>query len=127
MPSLEDYACNILRELSKKLLEKDEIRKLLKAALVSHSATGGKKVTINLEKSRSRESLQGRGTSITVLDKGTGTWTLYLKFLDNSYLQIESSDLADGDVLEYEFKELLMTNSSQSVTNPTFVIDRRIE
>ena len=92
---------------------------------ISYQSNKGGKITIDLSSVRNKEVIANDGISITILEKGTGTWTLTLEFYDNSNLELQDTDLEDGDVLDYEFKKFKITNTIQSVTNPIFIIDYR--
>jgi len=65
---------------------------------------------------------------LKVLIKGTGTWTIRLRFIsqDKSVISLTSDELTKGDEVSLEFAELEFTNEAQSgVTNPTFWLEKR--
>ena len=94
--------------------------------LISYQSNKGGKITIDLSSiARNNEVIANDGIAITVLNKGSGTWILTLEFYDNSNLELQDTDLEGGDILEYEFKKFKITNTIQSVTNPTFIVDYR--
>jgi len=96
--------------------------------LISYQSNKGGKLSIDLSSIvRNKEVIAVDGISITILKKGTGTWDLTLEFYDNSNLELQNTDLEDGDILEYEFKKFKFTNTVQNVTNPIFIVDYRFK
>ena len=108
---ISELLCDLLKETVK---------------LISYQSSKGGKITIDLLSiARNKEVVASDGTALTILEKGTGTWSLFLEFYDNSNLELQNTELEDGDLLEYEFKKFKFTNTVQSVTNPSFIIDYR--
>ena len=93
------------------------------------------KFTLDLSTERSDKSLIEEGvlpsgkvfSSLTVVRVGTGSFTVKLKFADGSTTSYSSDELVNGYMMDREFTDVLVTNSSQTVTNPTFVVDWREE
>lgn len=96
------------------------------------------RITPDLSTVRSNTSLTTEGTLpikdavgdtilrwvyLKVVTKGTGTFTLKFRFQDGSTVSVASSEMEDGDEFTLEFVDLLLTNASQSVTNPTFWVE----
>lgn len=63
--------------------------------------------------------------SLTVLLVGTGTFTVRTYFTDTDYVEYAQDELADGYVIDRQMVDLRMTNASQTVTNPKFIVDWR--
>ena len=62
--------------------------------------------------------------SLSILKKGTGSWTMKMVFDDGSYVEYTSDEVDDGYVIERRFIDLKFTNSAQTeVENPKFIVD----
>ena len=68
------------------------------------------------------ESLGVDGFHFTVINKGTGTYTLYFVMEDNSELMLKSDEIATGTRLMLRFKNIKIQNAAQNVVNPVFYI-----
>lgn len=63
--------------------------------------------------------------TLTVLRVGTGAFTIRTYFTAEDYVEYAQDELADGYIMDRQFIDLRMTNASQSVANPRFIIDWR--
>lgn len=60
-----------------------------------------------------------------VLVKGTGSYTLIFVMPGRREVSLANTEILKGDEILLEFEELKFTNTSQSVTNPTFWLEKR--
>jgi hypothetical protein len=92
-----------------------------------------KKFTVDLSVARTDASLVGAGLiprqkfmSLTVWNKGTGTFSFKLKFFDGTLSEsFSDAEVLNGDVFDCEFIDILWTNTAQTVTNPTLIVSWR--
>jgi len=117
---------DIFKLLFEEIPDKKELQKIIKDALIEHSTVKPTKLSINLATFREKVIVADAGTAVTILEKGTGIWSLWLNYADGSYQEFINSDFDNGDILRGEFKELRFSNIIQNVTNPSFLIDARI-
>lgn len=98
-------------------------RLLLKPNRAARYPTSG---AISLVAAQTDVSLSLSGLTLTILSKGTGTWSIKIEFADESTLSLASTDLDEGDVWEGQFDDVLFTNTAQaSGTGPAFIYDWR--
>jgi len=117
---------DIFKLLFEEIPDKKELQKIIKDGLIEHSTVKPTKLSLNLTIGREKAIISDAGTAITILEKGTGIWNLWLNYTDGSYQEFTNSDFDNGDILRGEFKELRFSNTIQNVTNPSFLIDARI-
>jgi len=70
--------------------------------------------------------LATNGMRVTVLDKGTGTFTLILIFQDGSSLTLDNTEISDGDILDWDFLYLYIANTSQPGASLKLIVDYRV-
>lgn len=82
----------------------------------------GRKITIDLGKARTTETITGKCVSLTILDKSTGSFVLTFRFLDLEIydMTLDQDEVLNGDVLEFGtaltlgFFTLKITNTVQA-------------
>jgi len=92
-----------------------------------------KKFTVDLSSARTDVSLVGEGLipsktfmALTILNKGTGTFSFKLHFYDSTNSESFSQDeVLNGDVFEVEFKDLIFTNVAQAGLTAVFIASWR--
>jgi len=89
-------------------------------------ATRAKKHVLDLSMARDREIVDENLTAVTILDKGTGTFTLTFVFPDETQLQLNQDEVANKDVFEWDIKELQLTNTAQAGVTLKLVVDQQI-
>jgi len=77
----------------------------------AHKAT---KHVLNLGTARDRVLVDKDIVAVTILDKGTGTFTLHFIFYDGTEFSLNQDELANGDVLEWDIQALRITNTAQT-------------
>lgn len=66
------------------------------------------------------------GLRITILAKGAGVFTLTAVFQDGSTIDLVNTELSNGDVLDWDFFQLYVTNAAQPGMAVTIIIEYRI-
>jgi len=72
------------------------------------------KHVLDLGTARDRVLVANDIVAVTILDKGTGTFTLHFIFYDGTELELNQDEVLNGDVLQWDIQELRITNSAQS-------------
>ena len=70
--------------------------------------------------------LASNGQRVTVLDAGAGVWALTLIFQDGSYITLDSTEITTGDILDWDFYQLYVTNTAQAGLSVKLIVDYRI-
>jgi len=52
--------------------------------------------------------------AVTILDKGTGSFTLHFIFYDGTSLDLTQAEVANGDKFRWDIQELRITNVAQA-------------
>jgi len=77
-------------------------------------ATKAEKHTLDLGTARDRVLLAKDIVAVTILDKGTGSFTLHFIFYDATELSLDQDELYTGDTMSWDIQELRITNTAQS-------------
>jgi len=85
------------------------------------------KQTINLGTARDRVLVANNIVAVTILDKGTGSFTLHFIFYDGTDFDLTQDEVLNGDVLQWDIQELRITNSAQSGLTVKLLIDYQLE
>jgi len=72
------------------------------------------KHVLDLGTARDRVLVANDIVAVTVLDKGTGSFTLHFIFYDGTELELNQDEVLNGDVLQWDIQELRITNSAQA-------------
>jgi len=86
-------------------------------------ATKAEKHTIDLGTARDRVLLAKDIVAVTVLDKGTGSFTLHFIYYDGTDFDLTQDEVSNGDVMEWDIQELRITNSAQPGVTLKLLID----
>jgi len=81
------------------------------------------KAVIDLGVARDRVLIAKDCVAVTILDKGTGTFTLHFQFFDGTELTLDQDELATGDLIRWDIQELRITNSAQAGLTLKLLID----
>jgi len=76
-------------------------------------ATKAEKHVLDLGVAREEVLVASECTSLTILDKGAGSFTLHFRFYDGTRLELNQDEVLTGDLYQWDIKELRITNSSQ--------------
>jgi len=63
---------------------------------------------------------------LTILDKGTGTFTLRIVNMDGTTTDFTQAELSNGDKISSEIQDILLTNSAQSGLTLKLVVASRL-
>jgi len=72
------------------------------------------KHVLDLGTARDRVLVDMDIVAVTILDKGTGSFTLHFQFYDGTELSLNQDEVLNGDVLQWDIQELRITNSAQT-------------
>lgn len=89
-------------------------------------ATRARKHVVKLDDAKDRDLIDADLVAVTVLDKGTGTWTLIFVFPDGTQLELADTEVAAKDVFEWDISELRLTNTAQAGVTLKLVCDQQI-
>jgi hypothetical protein len=89
-------------------------------------AQKAEKLVLDLSVARSNQVIASDIVSVTVLDKGTGVFTLTFHFYDGTELSLDSSEIMNGQVFEWDTAKLMLTNSAQSSTVLKLLVDVQV-
>ena len=73
-----------------------------------------RKLVPKLDLAKTKEQIATEILSVTVLEKGTGTWTLTFHFADGTELELTSTEVSNGDEFRWEIDRLLLTSTAQA-------------
>jgi len=85
------------------------------------------KHVIDLGVARDRVLVAKDCVAVTILDKGTGSFTLYFIFYDGTELSLDQDEVLNGDVLQWDIQELRITNTAQAGLTLKLLIDFQLE
>jgi hypothetical protein len=95
------------------------------ATYIRH-ATRALKVTVDLSVAHTREVVWAQCVGLTILDKGTGTFTLTIIYPDGTELELSSDELLNGDVLQWDMAEVRITNTAQAGKTVKLIVDQQV-
>jgi len=72
------------------------------------------KHVLDLGVARDRALIANNIVAVTILDKGTGSFTLHFIFYDGTSLDLSQDEVLNGDVLQWDIQELRITNTAQT-------------
>jgi len=72
------------------------------------------KHVLDLGTARDRVLVANDIVAVTILDKGTGSFTLHFIFYDGTSLDLNQDEVSNGDTFQWDIQELRLTNSAQS-------------
>jgi len=93
------------------------------AAIYVRYAHKAEKHDLDLGVARDRVLIAKDCVAGTILDKGTGTFTLHFIFYDGTELKLTQDEVSNGDVFEWDIQELRITNTAQPGVALKLIID----
>jgi len=69
---------------------------------------------LDLGVARDRTLVANGIVAVTILDTGTGSFTLHFIFYDGTSLDLSQDEVLNGDVLQWDIQELRITNAAQA-------------
>jgi len=85
------------------------------------------KHTIDLGVARDKVLIAKDCVAVTILDKGTGTFTLHFIFYDGTRLDLDQGEVANGNLFRWDIQELRITNSAQAGLTLKLLIDYQVQ
>jgi len=65
--------------------------------------------------------------AVTILDKGTGSFTLHFIFYDGTEFSLDQNEVLNGDVLQWDIQELRLTNAAQTGVTLKLLVDFQLK
>jgi len=90
-------------------------------------ATKAEKHEIDLGVAREKTLIAYDCVAVTILDKGTGSFTLHFIFYDGTELTLNQDELANGDLFQWDIQELRITNAAQTGLTLKLLVDFQIQ
>jgi len=84
------------------------------------------KHVLNLGTERDRVLVAKDIVAVTILDKGTGSFTLHFIFYDGTELSLDQDELYTGDTMSWDIQELRITNTAQPGVTLKLLTDYQI-
>jgi len=82
---------------------------------------------LNLGEARDRVLIAKDCVAVTILDKGTGTFTLHFGFYDGTWLDLDQDEVMTGDLIQWDIQELRITNTAQTGLRLKLLVDRQVQ
>jgi len=84
------------------------------------------KSVLDLGVARDRTLIAKDCVAVTILDKGTGTFTLHFIFYDGTEFELDQDEVSNGDVLRWDIQELRITNAAQAGLTLKLIVDFQV-
>jgi len=84
------------------------------------------KAILDLGVARDRTLIAKDCVAVTILDKGTGNFTLHFIFFDGTKLELDQDEVLNGDTFQWDIQELRITNSAQTGVTLKLLLDFQI-
>jgi len=84
------------------------------------------KHVLDLGTARDRTLVAKDIVAVTILDKGTGSFTLYFIFYDGTELSLDQGEVYTGDTMSWDIQELRITNTAQPGVTLKLLTDYQI-
>jgi len=85
----------------------------LTVTYIRHAHKAEKHV-LDLGVARDRVLIASDIVAVTILDKGTGSFTLHFIFYDGTRLELNQAEVSNGDKFKWDIQELRITNTAQA-------------
>jgi len=85
------------------------------------------KHVLDLGVARDKVLIASKCVAVTILDKGTGTFTLHFQFYDETELELNQDEVGNGDVYHWDIQELRITNTAQTGLTLKLLIDFQLK
>jgi hypothetical protein len=95
-------------------------------AVYIRRAHKAEKYVLDLGVARNKALIAADIVALTILDKGTGTFTLHFKFYDGTEFDLTSGEVATGDKFEWDITELRVSNTAQPGVTLKLLADKQV-
>ena len=85
------------------------------------------KLELTLDTERDRIEVATKVTAVTILDKGTGTFTLTFHFYDGTELTLDNTEVTNGDPFKWDIESLFLTNTAQPGETLKLLVEIQVE
>jgi len=82
---------------------------------------------LDLGVARDRVLIAKDSVAVSILDKGTGTFTLHFIFYDGTELSLDQDEVTNGDLYQWDIQELRITNTAQTGLILKLLVDFQLE
>lgn len=86
-----------------------------------------RKIVAKLDAAKEQELLASEIVAVTILDKGAGTFTLTFHFYDGTEFTLDNTELATGDLFEWDIESLFLTNTAQAGKTLKLLVDIQVK
>jgi len=90
-------------------------------------ATKAEKRVIDLGTPRKKTLVAPDCVAVTILDKGTGNFTLHFIFYDGTELSLDQDEVLNGDLFQWDIQELRITNAAQTGLRLKLLVDYQLK
>jgi len=84
------------------------------------------KLVIDLGTARDKVLIAHDCVAVTILDKGTGSFTLHFIFYDGTKVELNQDEVLSGDSFSWDIQELRLTNAAQTGLMLKLLIDFQV-
>jgi len=93
------------------------------ATYIRH-ATRALKHTVDLTPAQDRALVWAKCVGVTILDKGTGSFTLIVIYPDGSELTLTQDEVLNGDAFLWDMAEIRISNAAQAGLTVKLLVDQ---
>jgi len=87
-------------------------------------ATRALKHPIKLDAAQDRTLVWAQCVGLTILDKGTGSFTLVIIYPDGTELELTQDEVLNGDTFLWDMAEIRITNTAQAGLTVKLLVDQ---
>jgi len=84
------------------------------------------KPVIDLGVARDRVLIAKDCVAVTILDKGTGSFSLHFIFYDGTEFNLDQGEVSNGDKFRWDIQELRITNTAQAGLTLKLLVDFQV-
>jgi len=89
-------------------------------------ASRARKHTVDLTPAQSRALIDQNLTALTVLDKGTGSFTLAIIYPDGTELELNQDEVLNGDTFLWDMAEIRISNVAQAGKTLKVIVEQQV-
>jgi len=90
-------------------------------------ATKAEKPVLDLGVARDKVLIAKDCVAVTILDKGTGSFTLHFGFYDDTWISLDNTEVENGDLIQWDIQELRVTNKAQTGLTLKLLVDFQVK
>ena len=85
------------------------------------------KLVLDLSTAHNKTEIAFKCSAVTILDKGTGTFTLTFHFYDGTELSLDNTEVSNGMAIHWDIERLYLTNTAQLGQTLKLLIEYQVE